>query len=809
MIIVYCETCGIRVAEKDLQYGSAIRVEERVYHATCAPAAGARRTSGKQTQPPGTLIPPVASSASVEVSGAKSARFGSKRETHPLAGSARSEQPLSANARVGPPKIVLIGGVALVVGVLVILAFAAGKEPDETKSSQPSQTTMAAPAKGIETGITLAPILATVTATEAPAAERLGALTKEFEDRREQWAEKLLDEAKAQSEKNPKSMRDKLKVLVRTYRSTPAGGEAEKILAELKEPDPVAVTDEKPVTGNLLNDGGFESGNTSRWWKWGSGGLTDKEARTGKFCARVNSSENGGLAYKVSNLTPGANYVLTAWLKNGMYAGIKEYGGAERKATIPNSEYMQASISFALGKDQTTATVFVHKSKGGQTGYADDIVLLQLGAEGADELTTPVPNKPVAPPVADDPASKAPLGAAQANLAYAKTLSDVCVLLSKDGVEQALTRLEKAKTDPLLTSMAGQLLLEREFAADFRSARRASLDGAALLVDKRPFVFKKTDGKDTAVGKGTPISVTGVKDDAIQIEESHGGGRVQASISLEALSQQTRFDLMRLGLPASAESSLKLAYQALVLRDSGSGHVAGKEIQAHLETARKAQGAEARIRHLAERLEAGEKEKSVETEFKKTETLLKDKKWDELKTFMQSFTQEFAGTLAFERLAPAIEKIRLELENQSHVRPGLWASHWSGDGGNKFKKKILARPETTISQDFGAGSPDKAVPGDNFGIIWAGTLRVENEGKYKAIIRGDDGVALWLDGVQAKNEAQVFLTKGDKEIKIVFTEGGGGANLTVRLKAENGPEADLPATALFHDVRNILKYEQK
>src|SRR5205085_4210672 len=138
-------------------------------------------------------------------------------------------------------------------------------------------------------------------------------------------------------------------------------------------------------------------------------------------------------------------------------------------------------------------------------------------------------------------------------------------------------------------------------------------------------------------------------------------------------------------------------------------------------------------------------------------------------------------------LQPDIEKLTAEIEyGLNPYKPGLWASFWSGDAKDRFKVKHLARPETKISQDWGVGSPDKTVPNDNFGVIWAGVLRIEVDKKYKFILKADDSVTLKIDGKVIKNNEELVLAKGDREIQIVFWEGTGGASVSVKWQTDDG-----------------------
>jgi hypothetical protein len=75
-----------------------------------------------------------------------------------------------------------------------------------------------------------------------------------------------------------------------------------------------------PLTGvgvvappqNLLFNAGFESGNLPPWINWGYGALANWISHTGVYSGLVGPGQ-GGLAQKVTGITPGATYVMTVW----------------------------------------------------------------------------------------------------------------------------------------------------------------------------------------------------------------------------------------------------------------------------------------------------------------------------------------------------------------------------------------------------------------------------------------------------------------------------------------------------------------
>ncbi|MCY3023195.1 MAG: PA14 domain-containing protein [Planctomycetota bacterium] len=407
--------------------------------------------------------------------------------------------------------------------------------------------------------------------------------------------------------------------------------------------------------------------------------------------------------------------------------------------------------------------------------------------------------------------------AEEAKVEYEKAAADVYALLAKDGLAPAQARLQQARADPKLAPMRAALALDAELAQYSEDLHKAALAGAALLVDKRAFTFTMADGKQTRVGKGSSVAVTGVKGEDIQIEQTVGEGRVQAKIEFDHLSPRNRYELMQLGLPPGPEGELRLAYADYLKLQSGEQGVTPKGIRSRLEAAKKGQVPAAHVNQLTERLAFYEFEQGAEAAYHKVDALLKDKKWEEAKAFIEGYRREYVATKALVRLQPTIAQHMGEIElGLSPLKPGLWAAYWSGDGANKFKTFHFGRAETKLCCDWKQGSPDARVPVDNFGIRFAGILRIEKEGKYTLQVQADDNAKVTIDGkkvVESPNkpkEGEATLAKGDHQIAIAYFEGGGSANMFVKWKPEGASEfQEIPAAALWHDSRLTAKYEQQ
>jgi type IV pilus assembly protein PilY1 len=114
-----------------------------------------------------------------------------------------------------------------------------------------------------------------------------------------------------------------------------------------------------------------------------------------------------------------------------------------------------------------------------------------------------------------------------------------------------------------------------------------------------------------------------------------------------------------------------------------------------------------------------------------------------------------------------------------------------GEYYNNANKTLTGTPTVTVAQDtvdhdWGSGSPVTGIGADNFAARFTGTFTAPSTGTYMFRVRADDGVRLWISGVQLINkwidqgptsyDATVLLTAGQSfDVKIEYYENGGGA----------------------------------
>lgn len=124
-------------------------------------------------------------------------------------------------------------------------------------------------------------------------------------------------------------------------------------------------------------------------------------------------------------------------------------------------------------------------------------------------------------------------------------------------------------------------------------------------------------------------------------------------------------------------------------------------------------------------------------------------------------------------------------------------------------KNTFSRTDGTINFDWGSGSPNPAVPVDNFSVRWAGRIKAAVTGTYTFTVRASDGVRLWVNGQRIIDRwaasgttdhvsSEIALTAGQKyDVKLEYFEGTGAASAKLSWRADGLPQAIVPRGYLY------------
>ena len=122
------------------------------------------------------------------------------------------------------------------------------------------------------------------------------------------------------------------------------------------------------------------------------------------------------------------------------------------------------------------------------------------------------------------------------------------------------------------------------------------------------------------------------------------------------------------------------------------------------------------------------------------------------------------------------------------AEPAWTGEYWNDDTSSERLTGTpdLVRQDATIDFGWGDGSPDAVIDSDGFSARWTRKLALPEDGTYRVIVRGDDGVRLFIDG------APLPLTKVDGS-------GTGGPD-SWSDHAATSYAGEITLTACVHDV---------
>lgn len=106
---------------------------------------------------------------------------------------------------------------------------------------------------------------------------------------------------------------------------------------------------------------------------------------------------------------------------------------------------------------------------------------------------------------------------------------------------------------------------------------------------------------------------------------------------------------------------------------------------------------------------------------------------------------------------------------------------------------VLTRVDGQIDFNWATGSPDAAVPADNFSVRWTQTVNFPATGQWTFRVGADDGIRMWIDVTQIVNEwhgapngyatytvTLDALTAGPHDLRVEYYEATGNAGVQVQ-----------------------------
>jgi hypothetical protein len=155
---------------------------------------------------------------------------------------------------------------------------------------------------------------------------------------------------------------------------------------------------------------------------------------------------------------------------------------------------------------------------------------------------------------------------------------------------------------------------------------------------------------------------------------------------------------------------------------------------------------------------------------------------------------------------------------QGDSQPTNVANARTADGANGLRGEYydnsdltglkLTRTDGTVNFVWWESSPDPLVGVDSFSVRWTGQVEAQFSETYTFYTSTDDGVRLWVNGVQLVNDwvnhaetersGTIALVAGQKyNIKMEYYEASGGAAAKLLWSSASTAKAAIPNTRLF------------
>jgi lysophospholipase L1-like esterase len=150
----------------------------------------------------------------------------------------------------------------------------------------------------------------------------------------------------------------------------------------------------EPGMAVIINPGFEPNGISEPWKTWTDGGIVSNEitnVHNGVFAARLTGYYTD--LYQLVDVLPHRVYILKAWIntgnQDGVWFGVKNYGGKEIGKYIKSSTWVEAEISFETGDNPSPAEIYIWKDSGEGSIFVDDFSIQTLNTHAGENPELP------------------------------------------------------------------------------------------------------------------------------------------------------------------------------------------------------------------------------------------------------------------------------------------------------------------------------------------------------------------------------------------------------------------------------------
>jgi hypothetical protein len=222
------------------------------------------------------------------------------------------------------------------------------------------------------------------------------------------------------------------------------------------------------------------------------------------------------------------------------------------------------------------------------------------------------------------------------------------------------------------------------------------------------------------------------------------------------------------------------------------------------------------VERLREWIKQKDHEIAYEVAVAKLTTIIGQNEFEPAKAALEELKKSFFDTAVFAAGRQRIAELEKSVKALD-LKPGMWAMYYNKKGNEHMGDMRVAEEIKDLDEDYKQDSPRNGVNRDNFGVRVRGILLIDANGKYEFQVRGDDYVALYIDGKRVcednnkgDNAGAVDLDAGRHQFGVHFRENGGSAFWRVKWKKPGDAQfSPIPLSVLRYDPLKKADYEKK
>lgn len=381
-------------------------------------------------------------------------------------------------------------------------------------------------------------------------------------------------------------------------------------------------------------------------------------------------------------------------------------------------------------------------------------------------------------------------------------LSKILDLVTKGQWKAAREQIASALNMTKLAPIKADLELDSTLVNLAEKVDQSEEAGATKLSDGRHFTLRKRDGKEVIVGKNAKVHVARVANRTIELDQDFSGGKATFKISLDALTPETRIELSELHLATQPDGYLALTAARC---PSAAKTALDDTFTKWIKRAALDSGDDVKIQRLRKWIELGQAEARAREAYEAIAKLTTPDA-DKALAALNDYKMQFGETaLAFSNKA---ETAALEEKFSGLMRkPGLWATYWSAiDESQRFQSRLFSTIESeTYDGLIVERLPNRDIKPECFDLRYEGILRLPKTGTYSFSCEADDRLKIWIDdkligdsGIANSFKPADFIA-GDHALKIEYSNYRGGGIFRLHCKAPGSDVlARFPSEWLWH-----------